>query len=365
MRTTLLTAGFCFLAGSLAGQQPASVDTTAMTAVQRASFRVEQVKLSVDTLTLRVGDTIPLQAVALDAAGQPVPAARILFIVPGRQAVLVGSDHLTGTKPGRGDIRAFVLRPATPGDRARMIASSAVLVVQDLPVIRIEIEPAPGTLYAGTTLGYGARAFVEEGRESEDAELGWATGRAGVATVDRYGHVTAVAPGTTTLTARAGAITATEQLTVLANPIAQLRISGGAEKARTGDVVHFAVSPLNAAGRPVTGVVPVWSVSGQQLNDDVGARVWPDGGFVADAPGLYTVLATVGQRSARVTIRVDPRNSGRGVKLIGRGLQTDHSTSELHVWTGGDGRDYAYVGTHAAGVRPNVTGNVVLVYDVT
>ncbi len=365
MRTVFLAAAFGLAASPLSAQQPAVLDTTAMTAAQRASLRVEAVKLLVDTLTLRVGDTVSLQAVALDAAGQPVPAARILFNVPGRQAVLVGSDRLTGTKPGRGDIRAFVLRPAPPGERARMIATSAVLVVQDLPVVRVEIQPAPGTLYAGTTLGYGARAYVEGGRQSEDAELTWATGRSGVATVDRFGHVTAVAAGTTTLTARSGSIAATEKLTVLVNPIAQLRISGGTDKARTGDVVHFTVSALSAAGRPVTGVVPLWSVSGQQINDDLGARVWPDGAFVAEEPGLYTVVATVGQRSARVTIKAEPRNSGRPVKLVGRGLQTDHSTSELHVWTGGDGRDYAYVGTHAAGVRPNVTGNVVFVYDVT
>jgi hypothetical protein len=56
---------------------------------------------------------------------------------------------------------------------------------------------------------------------------------------------------------------------------------------------------------------------------------------------------------------------GRPVKKVGLALQADHSTSELHVWTGSDGRDYAYVGTHAAGIRPNVTGNVMLVYDVT
>ena len=115
-------------------------------------------------------------------------------------------------------------------------------------------------------------------------------------------------------------------------------------------MVRFRVDALNAAGRPVRGVVPTWTVTGVQTGDDLGARIWADGGFVAEEPGLYTVVATVGQRSARAAIKAEPRAIGRPVKLVGRGLQTDHSTSELHVWTGRDGRDYAYVGTHAAGV---------------
>ncbi len=360
-----LTSGLLLLAAPmLAAQQPAQLDTTALTTAQRAALRVASVRIASDTVRLTVGDTIQLSATAYDAGGAPVPGARILFSIAGREAVLVGADRLAGTQPGRSDLRAFVVRPAVPGTRPAMISASAGLVVADLPVTAVEITPGEGVLYAGTTLKFTGRARVKDGRESADAELAWSSSATRIASVDRFGNVTGVAPGSATLTVRAGGVAATQRVTVVANPIAQLRISGGGERARTGDLLRFKVEALNAAGRPVPGVVAVWSVSGVQTGDDLGARVWADGGFVAEEPGLYTVIATVGQRSARATVRAEPRAQGRPVKLVGRGLQSDHSTSEVHVWSQ-RGRDYAYLGTHAAGVRPNVTGNVVFVYDVT
>ncbi|MFN0029424.1 MAG: Ig-like domain-containing protein, partial [Acidimicrobiales bacterium] len=364
MRLQLAWGLLVAAATPLAAQQPAQLDTTALTTAQRAALRVASVRLTGDSIRVTVGDTLQISAAAFDAAGNPVTGARILYNVGGREAVLVGSDRLAATKPGRSEVRAFVIRPAPPGTRATMISATVPLVVTDMPVTSVEIRPAEGILYAGTTLQFVARALVAAGRESEDAELVWSTDRPRVATVDRFGQVTGIVAGTATLTVKAGNVSASHRLTVAANPIAQLQVSGSPDRARTGDVIRLRVEALNAQGRPVPGVVPAWTVSGVQTGDDLGARVWADGAFVAEEPGLYTVIATVGQRSARTTIKADPRAAGRPVKLVGRGLQTDHSTSEVHVW-GKNGRDFAYLGTHAAGVRPNVTGNVVFVYDVT
>ncbi len=365
MRMALLAAAAVVCAPAAQAQQPATFDTTALTAAQRAALRVESLKISPEQIEVTVGDTIPLQGTAYDAAGRPVAGVRVLFNLQGKQGVLVGSDRLAATKPGKTDLRAFVVKPAPPGTRGQLVSATASLVVKDLPVTTVELQPAEGTLYVGTTLGFGARALVKDGRESEDAELAWSTDRPRIATVDRLGNVTAVAPGISVLTVKSGNVGAKHTLRVLPSPVAQLRISGGADKARTGDVLRFKVEALNVAGRPVAGVVPLWSVSGVQTGDDLGARVWPDGGFVAEKPGIYTVVATVGPRSVRVAVKAEAREVGRPVRLVGRGLQTDHSTSEVHVWTGSDGRDYAYLGTHAAGIRPNVTGNVLFVYDVT
>jgi hypothetical protein len=207
--------------------------------------------------------------------------------------------------------------------------------------------------------------MVAAGRESKDAVMSWSIAPARIASVDRLGQVTANAVGAATLTVRAGGKSATLPLTVVANTVTQVRITGGTDSAKTGDVLRFTVAALDAQGRPVPGVVPLWSVYAEQTGDDAGARVWPDGGFVAEEAGNYTVVATVGTRSARTSIKIDARLVMRPVKLVGKAIQGEHSTSELHVWTASDGRDYAYVGTHAAGKRPEITGNIMLVYDVT
>ncbi|MDX2122338.1 MAG: hypothetical protein SF070_14930 [Gemmatimonadota bacterium] len=160
MRLPLAWGLLIAAAAPLAAQQPSPFDTTALSPAQRAALRVASVRVAGDSIRITIGDTLPLSAVALDAAGQPVAGARILFNVGGREAVLVGSDRLSATKPGRSELRAFVIRPGAPGTRATMVSATVPLVVTDLPVTSVEIRPPDGILYAGTTLRFGARALV-------------------------------------------------------------------------------------------------------------------------------------------------------------------------------------------------------------
>jgi hypothetical protein len=99
----------------LAAQQPAQLHTTALTTGQRGALRVASVRLTGDSVRIMIGDALQLSAAALDAAGNAVTGARILFNVGGGVAVLVGSDRQAATKPGRSEVRAFVLKPAAPG----------------------------------------------------------------------------------------------------------------------------------------------------------------------------------------------------------------------------------------------------------
>jgi len=141
-----------------------SSQIAAMTASQRAALRVARLRISQGEMRLTVGDTVQLAAVALDVDGKPVEGVRVLFHLVGRLGVLVGADRLAAIKPGRADLRAFVVKPAPPGTRPVLIADTADIVVVDLPVTLIEIISPPGILYAGTSLGYTARALVRDGR---------------------------------------------------------------------------------------------------------------------------------------------------------------------------------------------------------
>jgi hypothetical protein len=354
----LLTAG----AGALQAQQ---VDTAAMTPAQRAAIRVASIQATA-AVTAQVGDTVELKAVAVDAQGRPVEGARVLYTYQGSVGAMVGGTRLATAKVGTAAITAMVLKPPMqPGQRPSRVTGTFTVTVKDLPVESVQLQPLTGRLYVGTTLPAKARALVATGRESQDAALTWSVTPARVASVDRMGQITANAAGSATLTVRAGGKSATLPLTVVANPVTQVRVTGGADSAKTGDVLRFTVAALDAQGRPVPGVMPLWSVYAEQTGDDVGARVWPDGGFVAEEPGIYTVVATIGGRSARTSVKVDARLVMKPMRLVGKAIQEEHSTSELHVWTASDGRDYAYLGTHAAGKRPEITGNVMFVYDVT
>jgi hypothetical protein len=71
-----------------------------------------------------------------------------------------------------------------------------------------------------------------------------------------------------------------------------------------------------------------------------------DGRFVAQRAGVYTVLATTADLVAQQTVTVTHRHqSVRMSEAKGRGPIRDVHTSDLWVWTGKDGRDYAVTGT--------------------
>ena len=73
-----------------------------------------------------------------------------------------------------------------------------------------------------------------------------------------------------------------------------------------------------------------------------------DGRFVADLPGVYTVVARTGSVSASTVIRVAERGVRRPIELVGHGRVKDRATSDLWVWEAPNGRDYAMTGTHSA-----------------
>ena len=67
--------------------------------------------------------------------------------------------------------------------------------------------------------------------------------------------------------------------------------------------------------------------------------------FVGEAPGLYTVIASAGDLVARAAVEVHPREAVQEVQVMGQGSVSDVHTSDLWIYQGNDGRDYAVTGT--------------------
>jgi hypothetical protein len=146
-------------------------------------------------------------------------------------------------------------------------------------------------------------------------------------------------PGRATVTLAAGLAREAWDIQVVAAPDGPFSITGVPESAvRTGDVVTLGVDVPDAS--------PTWSVSRP------GAEVHPGGDFVAEDAGVYTVLATLGGRSASATIRVEPRNLSGRIAILGHGPNVGTHTSDLWPQNG-----YVYVGTHQA--------NQLRTYDVS
>jgi hypothetical protein len=295
------------------------------------------------TLTLKAGESAQIRVIAYDASGNELRAARIRLSGP-RAALAVGQGQVKALRAGRYEVVASAA--TTRGDQPVLVR---IPVTVTWPAItRVAITAEPGRLYTGVTLAHDARAYHADSSERRDALITWRTSDAGVASVDRYGYVTAHKPGPVTITAESEGVRSAVRYTVAPNPVSALSIDVAENTVRSGDVLHLKATAKRANGAAVPDVPITWSYT--YVPDDTiaapGATGIVDRGmFAAEVPGRYTLLATAGPITARKVIQVTPRDVRRRINVVGRGTITNVNTSDLWPWTGRDGRDYALVGT--------------------
>jgi hypothetical protein len=191
----------------------------------------------------------------------------------------------------------------------------------------------------------------EDGSPRPRAVVRWSSSDESVATVDRFGSVTALRPGVVAITAELEGVRSTERYQVPAFPAERLEVTVSAAAVRTGDVVNVSASARGAGGTIIGDVPVTWSftfVPTDSIRAPGAAGLLVDGRFVAEVPGRYTVLASAGGLMSRTTIVVEPRRAIRTVEAVGHGPVRHVRTSDLWIYQGTDGRDYAVTGTWGA-----------------
>jgi hypothetical protein len=294
---------------------------------------------------LEVGETTQLEAEVVDAQGQVVPDTSIIFFSRDRASVSVTRDgQATAHSPGQ--FTLMVLRPGD-GARDRLVQPIPVTVPQP-PIEEITFGDTPERLYAGTQQALNIKAVDASGTTRDDVIVDVQSSDPSVATVSTFGQITAHQEGDVTITAQAEGVQSENTIRVVSNPVTALELRGGESTARTGDVLLFEAVPLNANGEPVEDA-PVDYTMNARPEDTRGpaatGQINEQGHFVAEEPGLYTIMATSGNHTARTQVRIEPRDMGAEIEVVGRGTVRDVHTSDLWVWEGVDGRDYAITGT--------------------
>ena len=330
-------------------------------AAVRIGARVVDVRPEPAEVEVQVGDSLAmgedLEVVAYDANGDRVAGIRILTTLDSRIAVLE-EGYLRGVAEGEAELRMAIQAPPAAGTGPPEVRTfSAPVRVVGHPVASVEIDDPGVRFLTGSVVQLHARALTADGSERRTVEVEWRSDRGRLATVDSRGFLRALLPGEVTITARAEGIEAAFSLEVEENPVATVEVSG-ASRARTGDVVRFSVVPRDAAGAEVEGVPTDFSVTSFAERTNSGASVYRDGAFVAERPGLYRVVADAAGRTGQALIEVVERGVEHDAVVVGRGLVSDRPTSDLWAFTGADGRDYVYTGTHDGGQR-------MLIWDVT
>ena len=307
-------------------------------------------------LTLRIGETAQLSATVRDAGGAVVEDPTVVYFSRARRSVgVTRRGRVEAYRPGEFTLVALVPtnaddRRARPDARARV---EIPVTVPLPPVAEVAFADVPDRFYAGTAPRLDVVVTDTSGVRRDDVPVAFTTDDAAVAAIDRFGFLALHAPGTAVVTAEAaGVSSAGLTLDVLASPVTALTLEVGADTARTGDVLRFTAAATDAQGREVPGVPVRFAVGGQTAPAIVAAgapaQIAADGRFVAERSGTYTVIATAGTHTAARTVAIEPRDVAREIEVVGRGRVLDRRSSDLWVWEGTDGRDYAISGTWGA-----------------
>ena len=284
------------------------------------------------------------------------------------QFLITGAWESVGVRPwisnleGVANVLVKVFKPGSFKLRARNITSdrfnrvrgSMPITVPFPPIAKAEFIDPPRTAYEGTTIKFAVRVLDQAGITRQDVQLVFESLSPEIADFDKFGHLTVYRRGRVQLTVTAEGISSSTDLRIVRNPVRKIVLSLEEVDYRTGDVITFKARALTASGRAVEDAPVVFSYTGKAVYGiglPASGQITPQGKFVAENPGDYTVFATSGGYTASKTIRITPRNIQKRAKLVGHGLITDVFTSDLWVWQGvGEfkDRDFAITGTWEA-----------------
>lgn len=271
-----------------------------------------------------VGQTLKFTATAFDEDGRRLDLKPTAWVAaPSDLAAVDESGNATFFLPGEAKVSAVI------GGKPAL----ATVIIKAPGVTRIDIGPLEAPLAVGAGVELMALARAPNGDPLPDAEIAWSSESPDVATVDAAGLVTGVKPGKARLAARSGSAAASATLTVVANPGRSLAVAPRSTRARTGDVVRFTATVSGGANAPAIR----WAVSGGE-----GAMIEPDGAFVAERPGSYTITASSGDRAAVASVVVTRRDVTRDLEVVGRTPLEEFQTTEQWIFG-----NYAYAGSLA------------------
>lgn len=277
---------------------------------QPAQAAAGRIDVTPERPEVRVGQSLQLRAAVFDAAGKPVPGAKVIWFGARFNGTVDSTGLVRGGFRGHLDIVAMA---TIPGNQ-RVTATTRVAVIAGPPV-KIDLRPTSVTLPVGGRLTLAGTPLSSDNDTRTDPII-YASANPRVASATPQGLILAVGPGKTVITGTAGSATATVAVQVVPNTVASLAIAPGSRAALTGEVVRFTASPKDRSGRMVDGLTPRWLVAA--VGSTGSAVIDEDGAFVADEQGVYTVTALVGTESADAVIRVTPRAVGRGIEVVGR-----------------------------------------------
>ena len=259
-----------------------------------ATPQVASVSVSPRTPSIAINAQVPLQAEVRDATGALVPDAEITWTVQDPTIVSVSSAGVvTGLKIGTSQVAANALGKS----------GIATVTVTNTPVASVVVQPGTVDVAVGGQYQLAATVLDAAQNPLTGRPVSWVSGTPAVATVDNSGLVTAVAPGSATITATAGGISGTATVRVPQTAVATVTIAPASPSIKQNESATLTATTKDASGSVLSGRPITWSVDRADianLSSTSGQSIVVTGGV----SGTAAVTATSENRSTTVTITV-------------------------------------------------------------
>ena len=252
------------------------------------TLAVGSVAVQPKTATLLVGDSVRLSANVAMSNGSVAPTIAWTSSNTGLATVST-AGVVRGVAAG-----AVIIRAGGAG--LQDSAAVAVVTPSPLPVGAVVLAPASATLTVGGTLQLTATPKDATGTPLGGRVVTWTSGNPGVSTVSATGLLSAVAPGSTTITAVSETVSGTMTITVAApvsapGTVSDLAVAGVSDTAVTLSFTEV----TDGSGRPASydvryGPGPSLSWGGSTPSVSRGTCTTPVAGTAIGAARTCTVL---------------------------------------------------------------------------
>lgn len=217
----------------------------------------------------------------------------------------------------RAPVGLVIILASVIGACARPAAQVSTRPGRDAPRDTIVLASLAFAPYAGTTIPLEARYHRSAGAPADPAaNIAWESNGFRSGWVAGAGMLTLLEPGKLVIVARHGRAESRQTIEVLPNPVAMVRFTTRTLDAEPGDTLRLRARTLGRDGMSVPDARVAYAVSSRGLDADRVARVTEDGRFVADEPGIYTVIAECGGAADQLVVRVDYRSAGTATPSV-------------------------------------------------
>ena len=294
---------------------------------------VASVRLSAANHAMFIGDSVRLVAQTLDGAGN----------VLGRPVTWSTSNAAVATVTCDGLVTAISAGGAIITAASEGRSGVASITVSPVAMASIDVSPHDNNVVVGQSTQLTAVLRDGTGTLLADRLIAWSSSDASVATVTSQGVVTAVAPGSATITASVDAMSASANVVVTARPASAVILSPEHVTIFSGQALQLSALVTDDRGQLLPGRPISFASSNPQI-----ATVSSTGVVTGIAGGIVTITATSESASGSATITVTPEP----VAI----LAVSPSTATLFV---GQTLQLGIVARNAAGQSLSLTGRSV------